>query len=50
MPVINQSGVGSTQMKFIGGGNPDNKWKLTEAGNYKITIDQLRETISIVKQ
>lgn len=49
MPVIDQSGPGSTQMKFVAGGNPDYKWKLTQAGNYKITIDQLRETISIIK-
>jgi hypothetical protein len=50
MPVIDQSGPGSTQMKFIAGGSPDNKWRLTQAGNYQITIDQLRETISIIKQ
>ncbi|MEP6467567.1 MAG: SusF/SusE family outer membrane protein [Parafilimonas sp.] len=28
----------------------DYKWKITEAGNYKVTINQLYETISIVKQ
>jgi hypothetical protein len=50
MPVIDQSGPGSTEMKFVAGGNPDHKWRLTQSGNYKITIDQLRETISIVKQ
>jgi starch-binding outer membrane protein SusE/F len=50
MPVIDQSGIGSTQMKFVASGNPDNKWRLTQAGNYQITIDLLRETISIVKQ
>jgi hypothetical protein len=49
MPVINGSGPGSTQMKFVPGGNPDNKWKITVAGNYKITVNQLYETISIVK-
>jgi starch-binding outer membrane protein SusE/F len=52
MPVISGSGPGSNQMKFIAAGNPDNKWKIPAgmAGNYKITIDQLRETISIEKQ
>jgi hypothetical protein len=50
MPVINGAGVGSTQMKFVASGNPDFKWKITEAGNYKITINQLYETISIEKQ
>jgi starch-binding outer membrane protein SusE/F len=49
MPVMNGSGPGSTQMKFVPGGNPDNKWKIAVAGNYKITINQLFETISIVK-
>jgi len=49
MPVINGSGQGSTQMKFVAAGNPDNKWKISVAGNYKITINQLYETISIVK-
>lgn len=50
MPVINGAEMGSTQMKFIKSGNPDNKWKITQAGNYKITINQLYETIQIQKQ
>ncbi|MBN8879188.1 MAG: SusF/SusE family outer membrane protein [Sphingobacteriales bacterium] len=50
MPVINGSGPGSTQMKFVASGSPDFKWKIAQAGNYKITINQLYETISIVKQ
>lgn len=50
MPVLNGSGPGSTQMRFVAAGNPDYKWKITQAGNYKITINQLYETISIVKQ
>lgn len=50
MPAVNGSGPGSTQMKFIAKGSPDFKWKITEAGNYKVTINQLYETISIVKQ
>lgn len=49
MPVTDQSGIGSTQMKFVTGGNPDHKWRLTQSGNYRITIDQLRETIRIEK-
>lgn len=49
MPEVNQAGPGSIRMKFVAGGNPDYKWRLTQAGNYKITIDQLRETISISK-
>ncbi|RYF93870.1 MAG: SusF/SusE family outer membrane protein, partial [Chitinophagaceae bacterium] len=50
MPVINGSGPGSTQMKFVPSGSPDFKWKISQAGNYKITVNQLYDTISIVKQ
>lgn len=50
MPVLNASGPGSTQMKLVPGGSPDFKWKITQAGNYKVTINQLYETISIQKQ
>lgn len=31
-------------------GGLDYKWNIQEAGSYQITIDQLKETISIVKQ
>lgn len=31
-------------------GSVDNKWKITEAGTYKITLNQLTETITIAKQ
>lgn len=31
-------------------GGIDQKWKITVAGSYKITLNQLEETISIVKQ
>ena len=50
MPVVNGSGPGSTQMKFVPNGSPDFKWRITQAGNYKVTINQLYETISIVPQ
>ncbi|HEU4608781.1 MAG TPA: SusF/SusE family outer membrane protein [Chitinophagaceae bacterium] len=49
MPEIDQSGPGSTRMTFIKSGSPDKKWRITQAGNYNIVIDQLKETISIVK-
>lgn len=32
------------------GAGPDYKWRIAEAGNYNITIDQLNETIIIAKQ
>lgn len=50
MPVMANEGASSTEMKFVPGGNPDNKWKITEAGTYKITVDQLHETIKFEKQ
>jgi hypothetical protein len=31
-------------------GGIDQKWKITTAGSYLITLNQLEETISIVKQ
>lgn len=31
-------------------GGIDQKWKITETGTYKITLNQLKETVSIVKQ
>lgn len=50
MPPVNGEGITATNAVFISGGNPDNKWSITAAGNYKITVNQLYETISIVKQ
>jgi len=50
MPPTNGAGITEVNAVFIRGGNPDNKWKITIAGNYKITLNQLYETISIVKQ
>lgn len=32
------------------GSNPDNKWKVTTPGTYSITLDQLLETVTIIKQ
>jgi hypothetical protein len=42
----------STQIAFTSNGTPANNFKVNagEAGTYKITINQLKETISIVKQ
>jgi hypothetical protein len=38
------------QYKDINIGSIDNKWKIVSAGTYTITLNQLEETISIVKQ
>lgn len=40
----------SEQMIFsAGGANPDNKWKITNAGTYTIELDQLQQTVTIKK-
>lgn len=49
MPMVNHQSLSSNLAKFIPSGNPDNKWQVTVPGNYKITLDQLRETILIQK-
>lgn len=49
MPLVNHQSLGSKSAKFVAGGNPDNKWQITQAGNYKITINQLKETVEIQK-
>jgi len=50
MPPVNHPASTDTNAVFVPGGNPDNKWQITEAGNYKITLNQLYETITIEKQ
>jgi hypothetical protein len=49
MPPTNGEGITATKVTVIKGGQPDNQWKITEAGNYKITINQLFETIKFEK-
>ncbi|MDB5021278.1 MAG: hypothetical protein JWQ28_2405 [Pedobacter sp.] len=47
MPITNGEGITSTDAVLVPGGNPDFKWKIPGAGRYKITINQLTESISI---
>jgi len=49
MPGVNNPDLSSTVARFTPAGNPDYKWKIATPGNYKITLDQLRETIRIEK-
>lgn len=49
MPMENYQDLDKTEMKFVPGGQPDFKWKINQAGNYKIVINQLYETITITK-
>lgn len=53
MPVINHPEIQTNttmRMKFIPNGNPDNKWMITQAGNYKVVVNQLYETIRFEPQ
>ena len=54
-PDMNHPPITDTNAIFVAQGanqadKDDYKWQITEAGNYKVTINQLYETISIVKQ
>lgn len=54
MPIVDgESDLSVTTVQLVKGGNPDYKWKITQAGNYKITIhimDPGPYSIQIVKQ
>lgn len=47
MPAVNHPPIDETYVKFIPNGNPDNKWLIESPGNYRITLNQLYETIQI---
>jgi len=49
MPMVNHQDLSLKQAKFVKGGNPDNKWQITAPGTYRITINQLKETVDIEK-
>ena len=49
MPAVHHQALSSTAAVFVPGGNPDNKWQITQAGNYRVTLNQLNETITIEK-
>lgn len=49
MPAVNHQPLSERAASFVVGGSPDKKWQVTEAGNYRITFNQLKETIQIVK-
>lgn len=46
---ISGSGVANDDISLMPNGNPDNKWVVTEAGNYTITIDGNKHKISVSK-
>jgi hypothetical protein len=49
MPSVNHQDINSSAVIFVPAGNPDNKWQITQAGNYRVTLNQLYETITIEK-
>lgn len=50
MPYVSHPPLTTTDMQFVPGGQPDNKWQISTAGTYSITLNQLYETIVIQKQ
>lgn len=50
MPVHNHPPAGDRRAILVPNGNPDHKWLIPQAGNYRITLNQLKETISIEQQ
>lgn len=54
MPIVNgESDLTKTTVQLVKGGNPDNKWRINQPGNYKITIkimDPGPYSITFVKQ
>lgn len=49
-PFTNAPALTDTGLVFNSGCEVDNKWKITTAGTYKVTVDQLNETITFVAQ
>ena len=45
---VDASGVSASDMVFTA--SPDDKWKVTEAGTYKITLNLKNKTIQVVKK
>lgn len=46
---VNANGVAANDF-VVSAGDPDNQWKVTEAGTYKITLNLKNKTIQVVKK
>ncbi len=46
---ISGNGVANEEISLMPNGNPDNKWVVTEAGNYTILIDGNKHKINVTK-
>lgn len=49
MPVVNNPEPTDNRVQLVPGGSPDNKWVISEAGNYLITLNVNDMTITFVK-
>ncbi|WP_262248968.1 SusF/SusE family outer membrane protein [Parapedobacter soli] len=47
MPLENHQDISLDGMQLVPGGNPDYKWKIDQAGPYKVTLDMEQLTIAI---
>lgn len=47
--IINSGGVADPAFNVVPGGNPDNKWRVEEEGDYTLTFDLQRWTLTAVK-
>lgn len=47
--IINSKGVADPAFNVVPGGNPDNKWRVEEEGDYTLTFDLQRWTLTAVK-
>lgn len=45
--IISSAGVASDEISLMPNGSPDNKWQVTESGNYKIIIDGNKHKIHV---
>ena len=46
--IVNSNGVSASDVIYTK--DPDDKWKVTEAGTYKITLNLKNKTIQVVKK
>lgn len=45
--IINSNGVESDEISLMPNGNPDNKWQVTQSGDYKVVIDGNKHKIYV---
>ncbi|MDR1381372.1 MAG: SusF/SusE family outer membrane protein [Tannerella sp.] len=50
MPAAGGAGIDDNRVIFVPGGQPDNKWVLKEAGNFRIELNVIDMTVSFIKR